>query len=831
MLFRPVRSEMKATDPRSLFVATLGGRPGGNFWEPSLRRRPDMRALLQRYGRWVYRCIDINAKVAAAIPIRLFVPDRSGIVAKSFHGARRPTIREKAFLRGDLRCRPGARAMKAIQGSLDDLTQLDAHPLLTLLNDVNQHTEGFSFRIGIYSDLQAFGRGFEHMIAPGPTAPPTELYRMMPHLTKVLPDPVDFVRGFEYGHGATKATYTPDEVLWFRLFDPDNPWGGMGPLEAWLKSIDADFAMAAFQEDLFQRGGSPDWLAITKTPMGEPQKRAFWSEWRRAFGRLYNRLRNIAFLSGEVTMQRLQDKPRDLEYAKGREAMRDEICQAFGVPKALVTSDDVNLANAREGSVIHITTTIWPLVQMVEDRLNQVLVPRFGDRLILVHENPLREDREIRIQERRSRLETGATINEIRAEDDMEALDDPLADVPMIAAGIVPLSAAGVGAGEVAGGDGEGSEAEGAGEDETPETGVLDIPTADLVALVGAVRDRKLTVEAARAQLVLSYGATDEQAARLVPDAIEPEDVPAQAPPPAPGTPGTPGAPPQAKPKALTEPQSQIDDDWGVFIKAANDPGDGAADYDNPEFAFDLAAVYRRQINSVIERLSDGKAISMMETKAEPDPDPEVYINAQGWAEEIATVAERHIGLTMVEAGGKAIETLGVEGVSFAIDTASARTYIQETSRRVGGQTADTLVGDLRQQLAAGIEAGESTREIAKRIQAMGESVRWRADRVARTETAFAMTAGMEEAWSQSGVVEGKRFLKSPDACPICEAVDAEWSGVTQPLGKPFYAKGSAIDVPGSDTPFAFDYADMQGAPVHPHCRCSVEPVLSEVER
>ena len=138
-----------------------------------------------------------------------------------------------------------------------------------------------------------------------------------------------------------------------------------------------------------------------------------------------------------------------------------------------------------------------------------------------------------------------------------------------------------------------------------------------------------------------------------------------------------------------------------------------------------------------------------------------------------------------------------------------------------------------------GIEKGESTQQIGKRIETVteGEISRGRAVRIARTETAFAHIKGTEEGWRQSGVVRGSRFVLAPDACPVCVRVDKELKGKVFKLGQPYFETGTVLDdiefPDGTKRPFVLDYEPEPGQglivpPVHPHCRCTREPILMD---
>ena len=98
---------------------------------------------------------------------------------------------------------------------------------------------------------------------------------------------------------------------------------------------------------------------------------------------------------------------------------------------------------------------------------------------------------------------------------------------------------------------------------------------------------------------------------------------------------------------------------------------------------------------------------------------------------------------------------------------------------------------------------------------------------IARTEEARATMAGTEEAWRQSGIVEGKRWLAATDACEFCLAIAQEVNEMTNSadLGGTFAVQGQAIAGIDGGT-MQMSYGDVQSPPLHPHCRCDMEAIL-----
>ena len=123
--------------------------------------------------------------------------------------------------------------------------------------------------------------------------------------------------------------------------------------------------------------------------------------------------------------------------------------------------------------------------------------------------------------------------------------------------------------------------------------------------------------------------------------------------------------------------------------------------------------------------------------------------------------------------------------------------------------------------VAQGIEEGETVEEMADRIAEQRGISRERAEMIARTESAYAYTEGRLESMKESGVVTGKRWLLSPDACEFCEAAARQYGDKTVPLDTPFYTVGTTLTgVAGGR--MKLTYRNVDGPPLHPNCRCDV---------
>ena len=136
--------------------------------------------------------------------------------------------------------------------------------------------------------------------------------------------------------------------------------------------------------------------------------------------------------------------------------------------------------------------------------------------------------------------------------------------------------------------------------------------------------------------------------------------------------------------------------------------------------------------------------------------------------------------------------------------------------------------------IGTGVLDGLTIPEIASKVQdwAVAEedgvrATRRRALTIARTESQRATRSAEVEAWKSSGLVEGKTWLLAPDPCEFCEAASKAFSADAVGIEEAFYEKGHTLTGADGGT-MVLDYESIQGPPLHPNCRCSLQPKLMD---
>jgi SPP1 gp7 family putative phage head morphogenesis protein len=250
-------------------------------------------------------------------------------------------------------------------------------------------------------------------------------------------------------------------------------------------------------------------------------------------------------------------------------------------------------------------------------------------------------------------------------------------------------------------------------------------------------------------------------------------------------------APEPEPPPAAPEPEPEAEE--ALKLEDEEEAAEGAAKARQPRRAQRLAARAKAD-DSVIARVV--AAI-----------DPEALIRRT-----------RPVILSAVEAfGEQALEELGLEAGFNVRDPRVLAHLRQFAADRITGKVNRTTKEAIRQQLAAGVEAGESTADLVARIQSVFDMAsRSRAMLIARTEITRSSNFGTLEGIQQAGVEE-KEWLATLD--DEVRDTHAELDGQRVAADAPFVSSSGASGL------FPGDFGD----PAEDcNCRCGVLAVIDE---
>lgn len=334
----------RARELRTGAGGRLKGGPLFDAFHGITGRRPDRDLtaapgdLARAYASavWAYRCVKLRADAVAGVPLVLL--DRGG-------------------------------------------ARIDAHPLLSLLRDVNPHTMNLGDLLrATESAYNIWGRAYWLKVRASAGHKRVRwLVWLNPLTVEPVTDPVRGVVAYRQTAAGRTRELPPEDVIVFRNFDPHDDLGGLSPLSVALSEINADLNAARFVAAFFANDARPAGLLTTEQPLHEAEIERARSWWARLFQGARNRWKT-GIVGGGLKWQPITFAPTDLALKDLRGEDRRAICAVFGVPPGLAGAwESVTYATAREQKASFYEDTILPQLEYIAETLNWSLLPHFPD--------------------------------------------------------------------------------------------------------------------------------------------------------------------------------------------------------------------------------------------------------------------------------------------------------------------------------------------------------------------------------------------------------------------------------------------------------------------
>ncbi|MEE8362453.1 MAG: phage portal protein [Dehalococcoidia bacterium] len=307
-----------------------------------------------------------------------------------------------------------------------------SHPLQALLDRPNPFWSAGELWRATETYLSLWGSAFWG-IERDESGRVAELWPLRPDRMRVLPDTDRYVRGFVFDVGGRRVAYLPEEVVWFRHFNPLDEFSGLSSVAPARAAVDMAAGAMLFNRAFFSNSATPGDLAITteETPTDD-EVEEFYARWESRFtgpGRAHRPI----LLSRGMDAKRLGLSHRDMEFIEGLKWSVEEVSRAFGVPKAFLSElQDATLANIDTEERFLWRNTMVPEMRLLEDVVNRSLSPLFdvpGERPARVEFDlsvieALHESETARVERLVRLVEAGVmTVNEVRADRGLPDVD------------------------------------------------------------------------------------------------------------------------------------------------------------------------------------------------------------------------------------------------------------------------------------------------------------------------------------------------------------------------------------------------------------------------
>jgi HK97 family phage portal protein len=313
-----------------------------NYGKPTWSLQDDKSYIQESYNRiaWVYACVAKISSCVSSVKWNLYRKQRNG---------------------------------KNIQ--------IEEHPLISMLNKVNNNMSGVDF-FDLWATYLALNGKF-YALYNNPSLP-TQMSYLYPFYIKPIPNEKDFVSGFEYGIDSNKKIYKKEEVLWDKFNDPLNAYDGMSPIRAMARTIDTENDAICWNKNTFENNGIPPGVFSVENPTNELREN-LKEKWLSDYAGAKNARIPLIIDSTKANYESFGMNQVDMDFLNQRKLNRIEICAGFEVPSQIVGDPEgQTYSNYKEALKSFWENTVIPkYLTKMGDTLNSDLVVRYADNLIL----------------------------------------------------------------------------------------------------------------------------------------------------------------------------------------------------------------------------------------------------------------------------------------------------------------------------------------------------------------------------------------------------------------------------------------------------------------
>lgn len=365
----------------------------------------DYDSMVATYKSWVYACVNKNATSVAKNKLCLYT--------KSY-------------------TETGEEELKKLKDP--------NHPFYQVIKNVNPFSNQYDLFTITQTYLELTGNAY-WWIPRNTLGVPYMIWNLPAHWMRVVPSETEFISGYVM-KVPQKGQFIPfdeNEIIHFKFPSPFNLFYGTGPTLAAQFGINLNEQMKTWGINYFLNNAQPGGALITENSLSEEQYMRLRDEWNRKHKGSKN-AGKMAFLEGGLKYEEFGSNVRDARFELVSREARDEICAMYGIPASkLGLVEDVNRANADANDYTYQKETILPRLILIEEKLNEKMIPIYDANLVCKFDNPVPDDNEFRLKEKQINIQTGiTTIDEERAKEGLEPFNLPQTSKPLIPFNLVP---------------------------------------------------------------------------------------------------------------------------------------------------------------------------------------------------------------------------------------------------------------------------------------------------------------------------------------------------------------------------------------------------------
>lgn len=228
-----------------------------------------------------------------------------------------------------------------------------------------------------YKDLDIYGESFWAIISgKDERRTPIKAVRLNPRFMTPNIDSRGMVTGWEYGPlsaGGDAIRYRVEDVIHFKLDDPEDDVRGLSPLHSLQRAVAQDIFAMEYNESFFKNSAQTGVVFIVKTSSKEEADRnRAWIE--QNYSGPENAHRPL-LIEGDVDVKSSVAKPAEMEFLEGRKLLRTEILMVLEMdPDKVGIHENSNRSVSKETAYSFLSEVIWPRQNIIEDEFNNSFI-------------------------------------------------------------------------------------------------------------------------------------------------------------------------------------------------------------------------------------------------------------------------------------------------------------------------------------------------------------------------------------------------------------------------------------------------------------------------
>lgn len=301
-----------------------------------------------------------------------------------------------------------------VSGKMKDIPK---HPFWDLIANPNIYSQSFKDLMYLVSiSLDLYPNGAFLYYPKNMLNMPAGLYHLpSKNVSFELTADGTHIKRYMFTNGSKLYYYNPDEIIHFRIPNPDNPFFSKSTAGAAALTLDAELYQLLYQKNFYLNDAAIGGLFTTEHKLQDD-----------SFTRLKEQIKERyagpekagKYFLGEdgLKFERGSANPKEADYSKSHIDTRNELCGLFRVPKSILGFvDDVNRANAEASNLSFLKNTIIPFSFHIWDKLEQFIKLNYDERIWLVANYAMEEALELQTADFDKGYKKWWRPNEIRA--------------------------------------------------------------------------------------------------------------------------------------------------------------------------------------------------------------------------------------------------------------------------------------------------------------------------------------------------------------------------------------------------------------------------------